>query len=80
MVPGYVEVKAIGTNIDKKLKSDQLKKYHMLSDNMLVTDYLQWIWLNSKTGKAKARERLIEESNLEGKTLRINPAKAAAVE
>jgi hypothetical protein len=80
MILGYVEVKAIGTNLDKELKSDQFKKYRTLSDNILVTDYLQWIWLDSKTGKAKARERLIEESDLEGKTLRVNPEKAAAVE
>lgn len=79
MILGYVEVKAIGTNLDKELKSEQFKKYRVLSDNILVTDYLQWIWLDSKTGKAKARERLIEESDLEGKTLCINPEKAAAV-
>ena len=80
MILGYVEVKAIGTNLDKELNSDQFKKYRVLSDNILVTDYLQWIWLDSKTGKAKAHERLIEESDLEGKSLRINPEKAAAVE
>ena len=80
MILGYVEVKAIGTNLDKELKSDQFKKYRTLSDNILVTDYLQWIWLDSKTGKAKARARLIEESDLEGKTLRINPERAAEVE
>jgi hypothetical protein len=78
MTLGYVELKAIGTNLDKELKSDQFKKYRTLSDNILVTDYLQWIWLDSKTGKAQARERLIEESDLEGKSLRINPEKAAA--
>ena len=43
MILGYVEVKAIGTNLDKELKSDQFKKYRVLSDNILVTDYLQWI-------------------------------------
>ncbi len=80
MILGYVEVKAIGTNLDKELKSDQFKKYRTLSDNILVTDYLQWIWLDSKTGKAKARARLIEESDLEGKTLRINTDRAAEVE
>lgn len=80
MILGYVEVKAIGTNLDKELKSDQFKKYRVLSDNILVTDYLQWIWLDSKTGKPKARERLAEETDLEGKTLRINPERASAVE
>ena len=38
MILGYVEVKEIGTNLDKVLKSDQIKRYRALSDNILVTD------------------------------------------
>ena len=49
VVPKDEMVKAIGTNLDKELKSDQFKKYRTLSDNILVTDYLQWMWLDSKT-------------------------------
>jgi len=38
---GYVEVKEIGTNLDKVLKSNQIRRYRELSGNILVTDYLQ---------------------------------------
>ncbi len=37
MILGYVENKAIGENLDKVLKSDQIKRYRTLSDNILLT-------------------------------------------
>ena len=43
---GYVENKKIDASLDKILKSDQIKKYQQLSDNILITNYLEWIWLN----------------------------------
>ena len=36
---GYVEVKEIGANLDKVLKSDQIKRYRELSGNIIVTNY-----------------------------------------
>jgi hypothetical protein len=36
MILGYVEVKAIGTNLDKELKSDQFAK-HKTDSNSIVT-------------------------------------------
>jgi hypothetical protein len=54
MILGYVEVKEIGTNLDKVLKSDQIKRYRALSDNILVTDYLQWIWIDRERVKDRA--------------------------
>jgi len=59
---GYVENKAMGANLDQVLKSDQIKRYIALSDNLIVTDYLQWIWL--KDGKVAARETLGYASDL----------------
>ena len=44
---GYLETKAIGENLDEVLKSDQIAKYKRLSENIVVTDYLEWIWLRS---------------------------------
>jgi hypothetical protein len=80
MILGYVEVKAIGTNLDKEIKSEQFAKYRALSDNIIVTDYLQWMRLDSKTGKPKGREILAFPSDLEGRTIRVNPERAEAVE
>jgi type I restriction-modification system DNA methylase subunit len=78
MILGYVEVKTIGENLDKVLKSKQIEKYRKLSDNIIVTDYLQFIRIDSK-GKVLAREALAFPSDLESRTIRVNPEKAEAV-
>ena len=36
-IAGYVEVKQIDENLSKVLKSDQIKKYQTLSDNIILT-------------------------------------------
>lgn len=51
---GYVEVKEIGTNLDKELKSDQIAKYRKLSSNIILTDYLEFIWIDET--RVRARE------------------------
>lgn len=65
MILGYVEDKAIGENLDQVLKSDQIARYKQLSGNILLTDYLQFIWL--KDGKVSAREQIAFPHDLEGK-------------
>ncbi len=42
---GYIETKQIGADLKKVLASEQIKKYCALSDNLIVTDYLRFIWL-----------------------------------
>jgi hypothetical protein len=42
---GFVETKKIGEDLTEILKSDQIKKYSQLSDNILLTNYLDYIWL-----------------------------------
>src|SRR5688572_17973405 len=37
MILGYVETKAIGENLDKILKSDQITRYKTLSQNIILT-------------------------------------------
>lgn len=78
MILGYAEVKTIGENLDKILKTPQIKKYCQLSDNILVTDYLQFIRIDSK-GKVLAREALAFPTDLESRTVRVNPEKTEAV-
>ncbi|MGO9007357.1 MAG: type ISP restriction/modification enzyme [Beijerinckiaceae bacterium] len=77
MILGYVEVKEVGTNLDKVLKSEQIKRYRTLSDNILLTDYLQWIWIDRE--RVKGREILAYPTDLESRTLRIAPERAEAV-
>ena len=46
-IVGYLENKKIGENLDTVLQGDQIAKYKRLSGNLLLTDYLEWIWLNA---------------------------------
>src|SRR5690606_30353877 len=59
---GYAENKAIGENLDAVLKSDQIKKYLRLTDNLLITNYLEWIWM--RQGKIEKREILAFQTDL----------------
>jgi type I restriction-modification system DNA methylase subunit len=42
---GYVENKALGTDLNPVLKTDQIDRYKKLSGNILLTNYLDWIWI-----------------------------------
>jgi len=75
-VLGYVEVKTIGENLDAVLKSAQIKKYQELSDNILLTDYLHFIWIG-KNGPE--RENLASPDDLTNQKHRLNPDRASAV-
>lgn len=74
---GYVEVKEIGANLDKVLKSEQIAKYRKLSGNIILTDYLDFLWLDERG--VRERARLVHEHELEGRKLEIAPEKEAAV-
>jgi len=76
LILGYVENKAIGENLDKVLKSDQIKRYKSLSQNIIVTDYLHFIWIN-KDGIQ--RETLCHETDLEGPKFRLREDRITAV-
>jgi hypothetical protein len=78
MILGYVEVKEIGANLDKVLKTDQIARYRTLSGNIIVTDYLQFIRIDA-AGKVLQREQLAFASDLDSRTVRVNQEKADAV-
>jgi|TARA_A100001391_G_scaffold113957_1_gene76717 predicted helicase len=78
MILGYIEVKEIGANLDKVLKSDQIKKYRTLSDNIIVTDYLQFIRIDS-SGRILDRQSLAFANDLEGRTLNLDAHKVEQV-
>ena len=46
LIIGYVETKKIGDNLDKVLKSEQIAKYKALSTNIVLTDYLHFVWIS----------------------------------
>jgi hypothetical protein len=76
LILGYIENKAIGETLDKVLKSDQIKRYKTLSQNIILTDYLQFIWIN-KDGIQ--RETLCHETDLESPKFRLHEDRVAAV-
>ncbi|MFP6096497.1 N-6 DNA methylase [Helicobacter pylori] len=54
---GYVENKKVGTNLSQLLKSDQILKYLELNPNLMLTDYLNFMWV----GKDENNEPLIKK-------------------
>lgn len=54
MVPiGHVETKDVGETLNKVLKTEQLKRYREALPNLLLTDYLEFIWLVDGTERAR---------------------------
>ncbi|MCG8507642.1 MAG: hypothetical protein MI741_00295, partial [Rhodospirillales bacterium] len=76
MVLGYVETKPIGENLDMVLKSEQIARYKSLSQNILLTDYLHFIWIG-KDGVR--RETLCHATDLEDHRFKPREDKAIAV-
>ncbi|MGH6839743.1 MAG: hypothetical protein ACREDT_13295 [Methylocella sp.] len=67
MILGYAENKTLGENLDQILKSDQIKRCKALSNDILLTDYQQFIWI--KDGKVNRREIIAFLDDLEFKAL-----------
>jgi hypothetical protein len=76
LILGYVENKAIGENLDRVLKSNQIARYKSLSQNIVVTDYLHFVWI-SKNGIQ--RETLCHETDLENPRFRLREDRVVAV-
>ncbi|MFZ5453667.1 MAG: type ISP restriction/modification enzyme [Thermodesulfobacteriota bacterium] len=75
---GYLENKKIGEKLDPFLKSDQILKYNRLSGNLILTDYLEWLWL--KDGAIVKRETLAYPSDVGNPRARLDSDKARRVE
>jgi hypothetical protein len=71
---GYLENKKIGENLDAILKSNQIAKYKQLSSNILLTNYLEWVWL--KDGQIIQRETLCYASDVGHHKAKLDPGKA----
>ncbi len=54
---GYIENKRVGANLRQLLKSDQILKYLELNPNLMLTDYLNFVWV----GKDKNNAPLIKK-------------------
>jgi len=74
---GYVENKKITENLDKILKSEQIKKYRELSQNLLITNYIEFVWIK---GEMIQRETLCYLSDIENKKFKLDTEKTEKVE
>ena len=74
---GYLETKPIGDHLDVVLQSAQIAKYKRLSGNLILTDYLEWLWL--RDGAIIQRETLCYPSDAGTRRARLDPDKAAKV-
>jgi hypothetical protein len=74
---GYLENKKIGENLDAILKTEQIAKYKQLSGNIILTNYLEWVWL--KDGQILKRETLCYANDVGRRKTRFDPDKAEKV-
>lgn len=75
-IVGYVENKRIEENLDKTLKTEQLKKYKELSQNILLTNYIEFIWIK---GEQIQREQLCFFHDVENRKSVLHPDRINAV-
>ncbi|MDO7807802.1 type ISP restriction/modification enzyme [Helicobacter pylori] len=72
---GYIENKRVGTNLSQLLKSDQILKYLELNPNLMLTDYLNFVWVGKDEENKPSIKRKISIASPEelSKPLKPNP-------
>lgn len=77
-IMGYIENKKIEERLADTLKTSQLKRYTELSGNILLTNYIEWIWL--KDGKPVESATLCTLTDIEYRKSTLNEGNAKKVE
>ncbi|GAA8351879.1 DNA methyltransferase [Helicobacter pylori] len=62
---GYIENKRVGTNLRQLLKSDQILKYLELNPNLMLTDYLNFVWVGKDEENKPSIKRKISIASLD---------------
>ncbi|MGL2684881.1 type ISP restriction/modification enzyme [Helicobacter pylori] len=72
---GYIENKRVGTNLSQLLKSKQILKYLELNPNLMLTDYLKFVWVGKDEENKPSIKRKISIASLDelSKSLKPNP-------
>ncbi|WP_305869854.1 type ISP restriction/modification enzyme [Helicobacter pylori] len=72
---GYIENKRVGTDLSQLLKSDQILKYLELNPNLMLTDYLNFVWVGKDEENKPLIKREISVASLDelSKSLKPNP-------
>ncbi len=72
---GYIENKRVGTNLRQLLENDQILKYLELNPNLMLTDYLNFMWVGKDENNAPLIKKEISIASLDELSKPINPKK-----
>lgn len=61
---GFVETKDIGKHLDVEMAGEQLTRYRDAFPNLLLTDYLNWIWFVDGAEKERIRIARLAEGKI----------------
>ncbi|NHB49712.1 DNA methyltransferase [Helicobacter pylori] len=72
---GYIENKRVGTDLNQLLKREQILKYLELNPNLMLTDYLNFVWVGKDEENKPLIKREISIASLDelSKPLKPNP-------
>lgn len=70
---GYIENKRVETNLSQLLKSDQILKYLELNPNLMLTDYLNFVWVGKDEENKPLIKRKISIASLDELSKPIKP-------
>ncbi|WP_240447288.1 N-6 DNA methylase, partial [Helicobacter pylori] len=72
---GYIENKRAGTDLSQLLKKEQILKYLELNPNLMLTDYLNFMWVGKDEYNAPLIKKEISVASLDelSKPLKPNP-------
>ncbi len=70
---GYVENKRVGFNLRQLLKEDQIRKYLELNPNLMLTDYLNFMWVGKDENNAPLIKKEISIASLDELSKPLKP-------
>ncbi|AFX91675.1 hypothetical protein HPAKL117_06450 [Helicobacter pylori Aklavik117] len=70
---GYIENKRAGVNLSQLLKSDQIRKYLELNPNLMLTDYLNFMWVGKDENNAPLIKKEISVASLDELSKPLKP-------
>ncbi|GAA8808516.1 DNA methyltransferase [Helicobacter pylori] len=70
---GYIENKRVGENISQFLKKDQIRKYLELNPNLMLTDYLNFMWVGKDENNAPLIKKEISVASLDELSKPLKP-------
>ncbi|MFP6019555.1 type ISP restriction/modification enzyme [Helicobacter pylori] len=70
---GYIENKRVGTNLREQLEKPQILKYLELNPNLMLTDYLNFVWVGKDENNAPLIKREISVASLDELSKPLKP-------